>query len=399
MASCGSVNWFERATSGVMVAFGALAAASATVAFLQVPTLTIVDHRALREAFSAIDAVRELENGGVIVLDSHERALWYVDSSLGTRTIIGRNGSGPGEYGLPTRLIGLPGDRTLVFDQLNSRHLLLTGRQIDEHFVDATGAHPIGAPPSRTPVPVRADGRGRLYGQQWLMRAAGRGAGAIDTMLVLRWPNTGSWRVDTVARMALRYRPAAVGSASGLSTNGDRGAFRSENSWTVTEGGQVAMVFVDPYAVEWAGDATEKVRWELPNQRLRVDDALKTEWMEYVGAPRVSIAVTGSGANRQAGVVMRRPGTPAEPSWPEYMPPFLGGAVLSGPDETVWIRRTTAVSRAGRYDIVDGRGVARMLTIPRNVRIVGFGRHFVYGSRVDDDGLAHLLRFRVANGS
>ncbi|HSL82924.1 MAG TPA: 6-bladed beta-propeller, partial [Thermoanaerobaculia bacterium] len=68
------------------------------------------------EDFGAIQTVRELPDGRVLVADPLSKAVYLVDLAGGRRTVIGREGQGPGEYRQPDAVWPLPGDSTLLVD-------------------------------------------------------------------------------------------------------------------------------------------------------------------------------------------------------------------------------------------------------------------------------------------
>ena len=73
------------------------------------------------EPFSQIAGIRELSNGKVIVSDQRERIVLLIDMKTQASTRIGREGSGPGEYGTPQRIIALAGDTSAIQDPSNVR--------------------------------------------------------------------------------------------------------------------------------------------------------------------------------------------------------------------------------------------------------------------------------------
>lgn len=93
---------------------------------------------------------------------------------------VGREGSGPGEYGLPTQLLALPGDSSVIFDPLNQRHLMVhpngkpgatfrVGDQPSGPPSPSQGQRPEGVGPVMRigglgfGMPRASDARGRLY--------------------------------------------------------------------------------------------------------------------------------------------------------------------------------------------------------------------------------------------
>ena len=77
------------------------------------------------EPFSAVTSVRELRDGRLLVAGARDKMLHLVDLRAGTASKFGREGAGPGEYGIPQSLVALPADTTLLFDPMNGRLLLL----------------------------------------------------------------------------------------------------------------------------------------------------------------------------------------------------------------------------------------------------------------------------------
>ena len=91
------------------LSLAAMLVASATPALAQnVPTRTLSKPDAeYSEPFTQIAGVRELKDGRLIVIDPRDKTVQVVDMARGTATKLGREGSGPGEYGIPMRLLPL----------------------------------------------------------------------------------------------------------------------------------------------------------------------------------------------------------------------------------------------------------------------------------------------------
>ncbi|HEX5830504.1 MAG TPA: hypothetical protein VFY16_05945, partial [Gemmatimonadaceae bacterium] len=89
---------------------------------------------------------------------------------------------------------------------------------------------------------------------------------------------------------------------------------------------------------------------------------------------------------------------PTEPTdWPELKPPFTSGAAVVAPDGSLWVLRTReAKDPVPTYDVFDSFG-ARVgkVVLPREARLVGFGRTSVYLVRRDADDLEYLQRFAL----
>src|SRR5512134_3432026 len=94
-----------------------LSGCAATLAAQTVPTTTLAKPDAtFAEPFSSVAGLRELRNGRVIVADRLERTVSSIDLATGDITPIGREGQGPGEYGMPGPLFPFGGDSTLMVD-------------------------------------------------------------------------------------------------------------------------------------------------------------------------------------------------------------------------------------------------------------------------------------------
>src|SRR5262245_9178435 len=70
-------------------------------------------HQVILEPFSQLSGIRELTSERAIVVDKLERAVYIVDWDAGTRQTVGRTGSGPGEYLMPSSVLA-SGDSTLI---------------------------------------------------------------------------------------------------------------------------------------------------------------------------------------------------------------------------------------------------------------------------------------------
>ena len=150
----------------------ALLASAALPAAAQQPTRTLTKPLAeYGEPFSQIAAVRELKDGRLLVVDSRDKLVQLVNLTANSATKVGREGSGPGEYGLPTQLFALPGDSSVIFDPLNQRYLMvLPDGKPGVSFR-------VGDEPSAPPRPQqgqRPEGGGRPHHQRAARRVAGR---------------------------------------------------------------------------------------------------------------------------------------------------------------------------------------------------------------------------------
>src|SRR5687768_12282191 len=121
------------------------------------------------EPFTQIGGVRELKDGRLIVTDPRDKTVQVVDLKAGTATKLGREGAGPGEYGIPFGMMALPNDTTAIADILNNRILLINPNATVGGFVDLNVPPPAGARGGGgmlmigASMPTAADARGRMY--------------------------------------------------------------------------------------------------------------------------------------------------------------------------------------------------------------------------------------------
>jgi hypothetical protein len=115
------------------------------------------------EPFSQIVSVRELSDGRLLVADPREKIVQLIDFAAGMAIRIGREGSGPGEYQHPQRIIALPGDTSAIYDAANIRYVIIlpdgkTGPTFRlEDLVSSGLGRPGGTAPRGT------DARGRFF--------------------------------------------------------------------------------------------------------------------------------------------------------------------------------------------------------------------------------------------
>jgi len=348
----------------------------------QAPSRFTLSSGTVGPSFTEVTAIRELEDGRTLVIDSKERLLAVVNWSSPEPRSIGRVGDGPGEYRNPGHLVALRGDSTLFTDRHTGKWFILHRDRItstltsDRQLVRFVGVFPAGA-----------DTMGRLlaqHGSHFLTPGlpgpgstevadsiavilVGRDNGNADTIARIRGPFRGQNRVrKRVGEMNITYflvNPLQAGDQALLFPDG----------W-------IATAFVDPYRVEWRTPKGGVVRGHpLPYSPQPVDErvkrhAIEDKWPTSPQAPQfASTDFVG---------------------WPDVVPPFLRNALSALPDGKVAILRTSlGADRSVQYDIVDRRGtLAGILRLPPNERIVGFGRRSVYVVATDADDNEILRR-------
>lgn len=362
---------------------------------------------ALETPFTSVAAIRELRDGGVLVLDVGEGRLLRVESDWLSVVQVGRDGDGPGEYRAPISLLALPGDSSALRDWGNSRLLVITPAGEAGGFLDHQVGSGCRGNVVRPRVIIATDTLGAYYVEADPVEATPGGLQPTDSAAIERWIGC---QADTVGfvpnKWGGRHRTRVLGSgAVTAAPDYTRVPFEALTTWTVAADGRVAIVRPEPYRVDYIDAAGRRYDGPpLEYERIRVDDRWRARWREEANAPAPAITVT-----RQSSAVglQRRPFV--EPRvWPQYLPPFLvrqsgfvHDAAIFAPDGRLWIRRTTRLDQAPAYDVVDEAGrVVDNVSLRARSRVVGFGKAAVYVVRSDSSDLEYLekylLRGRIA---
>lgn len=367
------------------------------------------------DPFSQVGGVRELRDGRVMVADTRDKQVQLVDLRRGAAVKVGREGSGPGEYGMPLRLFPAANDTTLVFDPLNSRYLVIgpDGKPVSTFRI---GDDPAPAAPERGQIPRLsgmamgmprvADARGRIYFEGAGIAMGPNGPVTADSAPISRYDRA-TRRIDTVAWIALPKNNAQV-SASGNGGRremnvriGSRVPFAARDAWTVLPNGHVVVARVRDYHVDVYGPGGLLARGPVvAYSPIRVGNAEKEEYRQLMKSGGGGIAITrtseqgGAGPARNAQSAGPTPfEEPAE--WPTVKPAF--SEIHATPTGETWVlRHRRAGDDVPVYDVFSpaGRHTARVV-LPRRTRVVGFGNGAVYTVRSDDDDLQYLQRFRT----
>ncbi len=349
----------------------------------------------LSEDFGAIQTVRELPDGTVLVADPLGAALYRVDLEAGTRTEVGSRGRGPAEYMQPDAVWPLPGDSTLLVDLGNGR-LTRLGPDLSFGATSpiAQGEFRPGTPPVIA-LPQGVDDEGRVY----FRSLPSPGGGSLpDSAEVLRLRPGGS--VERVVRVKVperRVQRSGGGNEQNVSIR--QIPLSPEDAWGVAPDGSVAVARSEDYHVEWIGPDGAVTRgpavaWDP----VAIRGAEREEWLADRGRSGGGIAIGIEVENGRPSMSFRRGAGGGEPDasdyeWPDAKPPFVGARVPVDPLGRAWVRRHVDAGGPVLYDLFDrsGRrvGVVEM-EAPRSV--VGFGDAGVYVVSWDPFDLAYLER-------
>jgi hypothetical protein len=372
-----------------------------------VPTRTLSKPDAeYAEPFTQVAGVRELKDGRVVVVDPRDKTVQVINLKAGTATKLGREGSGPGEYGMPMRVLPLPNDTSAVVDILNSRILLINPNATVGGFLDLNvpSAGRGGGPMmmSAGNQPTSSDSKGRFYMQGSPFRMTDNGPVPSDSAPIIRWDRSSGKR-DSLAWLKLPQGSTQISGGRGNMNVrvGGGPPFAGADAFAVAPDGRVAIVHHEPYSVDFVNETGQRTRGQpIRYDKIRVTEGHKAEWRERAkSGTRISMTVDNTG--RRA-ATMGPAGTVPDPeTWGgDFMPPFLAGtqnvAMFSG-DGHLWVQRTGPAGQAPTFDVIDrGGNLVQKVILPKRARLLGFGNGAVYIARLDEDDLQYLQKHRFA---
>ncbi|MDE0259408.1 MAG: hypothetical protein OXR82_13615, partial [Gammaproteobacteria bacterium] len=234
--------------------------------------------------FGSVDDIRVRRDGSLLVADRTSGELVLLDPELGTRTVVGSRGEGPGEYQAPSGIWPLPGDSTLLLDVSNNRLTVLTpdlsfGATRPMFEVDPDGGILLLNPQV-------IDDSGRIYTTNgFSMNLAGRGSGdgsGTDSVPVVR-ATLDDLTPDTVARLA---PPESTSRMEMRSSQGNRMVtmqqtpYSPSDSWGVAPDGSVAIARAADYRLEWiSSDGSVRSGAPVAWEAVPAGQAEKEAWV------------------------------------------------------------------------------------------------------------------------
>jgi len=425
----------ERRPLSVATVFGTvLLLSTAPVSAQPVPVRTFSKPAAeFAEPYSAVRGVRELADGRVVVTDPRDKVVQLVDLKTGRATTLGREGSGPNEYQMPSGAFALPGDSTLIADPLNSRFFVLgPGGRLAGTWSPAAAAStggPGGDRPTTRTMPARppaggsgpvvmtmggggpmamlqtraTDARGRVYTTGSPIAMTPEGPKPADSLPLMRVQRATS-AADTVAWLQVPKGNTNVNATGGnMSIRIGGGPFAANDGWAVLPDGRVAVVRYQDYHVEVypaSGRAAPARGTPVRFTPVSVTAAEKQAWRDTRSrSGNVAIAMTRTegpgGSSQQSRAVAPSAEEPTD--WPAVMPPFDASRVFAAPNGQLWVGRyQSARDKAPRYDVFDASGkLTGQVVFPADTRVIGFGKSTVYTVRIDADDLQYLQRWTL----
>ncbi len=341
----------------------------------------------LAEEFADIRGVREVAGGRVLVSDYIDQRVVLADLASGRVIDRVTAGSGPQEARLPTRLVPVAGDSTLLVDLGNARLLLLDGTGT---VVRTLTSLPDGA------LGVRAvDRRGQFYLAipAWMEQEK---ALSNDSVRVVRLDPVSGQRTTVAVvqgeRMRSDIREPAM--TPRIPTVG----YASYDGWTVASDGGLRIVRGADYRVEVtpAGGGATTI---TAAHRYATPSVTGADRERYVRRFMAMSPTSGKGANGGMGFTP----TPSAAELAALVrgtefaarhPMFDPDRVLVDRRGTLWVGRPADNGQPARYDRFDTNGTSLpAIELPAGRRIVAFGSSAIYVIAESELGLQHLERY------
>jgi hypothetical protein len=351
----------------------------------------------LEDPFTLITGAVELQDGKIVVVDGGEAVLAVIDFAKGSRTDLGRRGSGPGEYSLPAGLFKLRGDTLWVLDAMQQRIVaflpdLKPGTTFPFLTFDASTSTALSAP-------FYADRRGFVYANAMAIQGANMGARGGSFQLP---DSVGLTRVDprdksrselARVRFPTSGKPEMKVDGANMKFTMNFPGLVASDPWAVFPDGRVAIVRGAPYTVEFiTPDGKKSAPFKIAYDRIRVTEADRKAEMDEA---KQQMEEQSKAAKKMmpANINMTFELNPPA-GWPAEYPSVSPMGALAAPDGRLWIKRAIP-TRVGReqWDVVDpsGKLVARWQT-PAKVNLVAVGSGVVYTVRKDEDDLRYVQR-------
>lgn len=356
------------------------------------PPLTILHapERVFPVGFTRITGFYELRDGRVLVSDRGEERLVVADFATGRITPVGRKGSGPGEYRLPSRIIAWTGDSLLLNDGGNNR-LAVIGP--DLRIVRSFSLNIPDVPTTLAPRAV--DARGRMYLQIPLW-AAGSFGKRGDSVPVVRVTGRGhevmTWVLLTADPGPVKYGLPYI-------------PFTPQDGWTVSREGNLILVRSHDYHVERWNDRAVAVRGApVSTPRIPVTRADKVAYTRRFlegttigGRAGANNAPSGESNLPADWLTDERVNELVEANqFAAVKAATTDAAPMLSPAGELWVERSMPYGSPSEWDVFNSAGVrVRRVQLPVDRRLLSLGRNAAYLIAVDEDGFEKVERYVI----
>lgn len=381
----------------LIVASGIVLIASALQAQRAEPPLTVLrtPERVLPIGFTRITGFYELRDGRVLVSDRGEERVVVADFTSGRAIPLGRKGSGPGEYRLPSRIIAWTGDSLLLNDAGNTR-LAVIGPDL---VIRRTFSLNLPNVPT-TLAPRAVDARGRMYLQVplWAAQSYGRRGDSVPVVRITPSPAPERGHVGEVLTwVLLTADPGPV--KYGLPYV----PFTPQDGWTATRDGRLVLVRSNDYHVEWWNDRTIAAR-SAPVSTPRIP-VIRADKVDYTRRFLEGSTIGGrGGANTAPSGESNLPAdwlTDEEVNrlveanrFASVKAPITDAAPILAPGGELWVERSVPHGAPSEWDVFSAAGIrVKRVRLPADRRLLGLGRNVAYLIAVDEDGFERVERY------
>jgi hypothetical protein len=330
-------------------------------------------------------------NGTIAVSQNQDGLIRFFDAQGNALGAFGRKGQGPGEF---QRIGALTwaGDTLIVSDGTTRRYTLVSP--------DRTLVRSIAWPTTIT-APARAGGEAPRVRTSFPRARYADGSLLLPAPLATGSP-TPDWPGGEKAGIPF-IRVDSTGAFQRLIAWSLRA--QCEASFDAGNGpgsGGFLIPFCHQTIEEVSPDATLLVLVSKGTERPSVfhvsgfrpnGDAVFSQSLTFQPVAIPKSVVDSARAARARGTQGQKDAA-AKMLIPETYPPF--SRLIIGRDESIWIESYGPGAERFWY-VLDNRGtVSGRATAPRNVQLIVVSRTAVWGIETDDDGLQHIVRFRVS---
>ena len=357
--------------------------------------------REIEDPFSMVTGVLEIKPGQLLAVDGTEMEMLHVDFAKGTRTAVGRQGSGPGEYRAPMGLLRVRGDTIWVLDAMLQRVTafnpdLTPGTTFPMLMLDQSTMTVLSAP-------FFSDRTGKVYSNAMKI-SGGVGGGGNDMQMTIP-DSVGIVRFDprqpartevTKVRFPVSGKPEISRAGNAMKYTMAFPGLIASDPWAVFPDGRIAIVRGATYSIEFISPdgkktaagriAYEPIRVTAADQKAEMDEAKRL--MQEQG--KMAQKMMPAGFSMDFELL-----PPA--NWPANYPAVGALGLLAAPDGRLWVRRAIPF-RVGReqWDVIDASGkLVASWRLPPKTTIAAVGQGVVYSVRTDEDDLRYLQRVEI----
>lgn len=351
------------------------------------------------EAFSFLNAARELSDGSIMVADPLSQVFLRLDIGAGTADTLGRVGEGPGEYRQPDQVFPLPADSTLLLD-IGKTELTVVGPDGTIHGGMKMATMTDGGT-FQIIMPQFVDARGRIYYQPSRINQEG----PADSTEVGRF-DRGTGETESLGWL---WRPEPITERIGNSTRTMSVQMSGRDDWAVGSDGRFAIVRVNGYQVEWHfpdGRVVTGPPNEVDTRTISEDE--KRAYLDQRNGSGLMMTVSTSsdggsemGMSRGGGGMGRPEINLNDYTWAEEYAPFQPNRSRVAPTGELWVERWLPTDQPPVMDVFDAEGVKMgSVELPQGRQLLGWGTTAdgataVYLVRTDEFDLKYLERYEV----